>query len=89
MGELSTGHNPVAKQASIDRENYKLWHERPVGKFCMGFAVFVTAEFLVYGTLHWIFPLIQGCPEPLRTGGMKHRRFAGGSCPHLFGALSP
>ncbi|AGG89412.1 MULTISPECIES: hypothetical protein [Rhodanobacter] len=38
--------------------SYKLWIEKPVGKFCLGFMVFVAAEVLVLGTLHWIFHFI-------------------------------
>ncbi len=47
-----------AASRKIDSNAYKLWHEKPAGKFCLGFSVFAIAEVLVYGTLHWIFPLI-------------------------------
>lgn len=36
----------------------KLWIERPVGKFCVGFLAFVAAEVLVLLTLHGIFHFI-------------------------------
>lgn len=58
MEQVSTEHVIPAAAAKGDDDKYKLWHEKPVGKFCLGFCVFVTAEILVYGTLHWIFPLI-------------------------------
>ncbi|MBQ4853913.1 hypothetical protein IMW82_04425 [Rhodanobacter sp. B2A1Ga4] len=54
-GTDANGH--VAAGTALE-DTYKLWHEKPVGKFCLGFAVFVTAEILVYVTLHWIFPII-------------------------------
>ena len=58
MGHAGTEDVSIAKTAVIDGDKYKMWHEKPAGKFCLGFAVFVLAEILVYGTLHWIFPLI-------------------------------
>lgn len=58
MDQIGTGEGAAATARKIDRDAYKLWHEKPAGKFCLGFSVFVIAEILVYGTLHWIFPLI-------------------------------
>lgn len=58
MNQVSSTGRVTAGPRKLEADRYKLWHEKPVGKFCLGFAVFVMAEILVYGTLHWIFPLI-------------------------------
>lgn len=58
MNQGSVEDHASATAREIDRDKYKLWYEKPAGKFCLGFSVFVIAEVLVYGTLHWIFPLI-------------------------------
>ncbi|MEO8858203.1 MAG: hypothetical protein ABI343_14575 [Burkholderiaceae bacterium] len=58
MAQASTEERATAGARKVEVDTYKLWHEKPVGKFCLGFFVFVMAEILVYGTLHWIFPLI-------------------------------
>ncbi|WEN13555.1 hypothetical protein PY254_09795 [Rhodanobacter sp. AS-Z3] len=58
MDQVSNESHAITDVQKIDADKYKLWHEKPVGKFCLGFSVFVMAEILVYGTLHWIFPLI-------------------------------
>ncbi len=56
MKGLSTGGADLA--AGPAKGSYKLWIERPAGKFCVGFLVFVFAEVLVLVTLHWIFHII-------------------------------
>lgn len=40
------------------REKNKFWIEQPARRFVVYFGVLVTAESLVYGTLHWVFHLL-------------------------------
>jgi heme/copper-type cytochrome/quinol oxidase subunit 3 len=58
MDHAGTDEVTAARAATLDDDAYQRWHEKPAGKFVLGFSVFVLAEVLVYGTLHWIFPLI-------------------------------
>lgn len=56
----ATGHSAGGANfaAGPAKGSYKLWIEKPVGRFCVGFFVFVFAEVLVLVTLHWIFHII-------------------------------
>ncbi len=58
MTESSELANTIDADAGPAKGSYKLWHEKPVGKFCVGFMVFVAAEVLVGITLHWIFHIV-------------------------------
>jgi hypothetical protein len=38
MDQTSTEERAAAGTRKIDVDTYKLWHEKPVGKFCLGFS---------------------------------------------------
>lgn len=40
------------------RERKIFWIEQPARRFVVYFCVLVAAESLVYGTVHWLFPLL-------------------------------
>lgn len=44
--------------AATQKRLHRFWNEKPVMKFCVGLVVFVTAEVIVYVTLHWLIPIL-------------------------------
>ena len=65
QGCEAEGFDPIASadereivSDQMRRDKNKFWIEQPARRFVVYFGVLVTAESLVYGTLHWVFHLL-------------------------------